>query len=167
MAARVTGFKLREVIKGNEIKRGSLQSLFSESLTAFKDDEEKGDPKKLADELHQCDEAIAKLQTALAQFNLSVRVRADGREMSLCEAVKQVGVVDRMEKLWAGAHASSRYSDRTRSKEIEVAVATIKPREAIEKSLSFSKSANTIRAAIAEANAKEVNIEFLDEALVR
>jgi hypothetical protein len=69
--------------------------------------------------------------------------------------------------MWAGAHQASRYSDRTRSKEIEVAAPTIKPRDALDRSLSFSKSDNSLRAAIAEANAKQVTIEFLDEALVR
>jgi len=169
MSMKVTGYLLREAIKQHELRRDAAAQAFDGSLKAFPG-EEKPTPQSLVDQFLASERAIAKLQVAQMQYNLYVKVNVQGEDMSLAEAIKRVGGEGRSEKMWRSATGTKKdrygYSgddemdpNRVRSK------ATITVNEAVKLATQAGKRAGVMRAAIATANAKEVEIEDLSPAL--
>jgi len=166
---KVTGYMLREAIKQHELRRDTAASAFDGSLKVFPG-ETKEAPNTIVEKFLAAEEAEAKLQTAQMQYNLAVIVQANSTTMALAEAIKTVGGYGRAEKMWRSAanpNKKERYGfnddemDPTRVR----AAATITSSEAMKQTTVAGKRAGSLRAAIATANAKEVEIEDLSPAL--
>lgn len=166
---KITGYKLREAIKMWELRRKMANDNFEKSLYAF-DGEAKENVQTVIENFKHADQVIANLQTAQAKYNLYIDVSVLGEQMTLCEAVKRVGGAGRVEKLWrtAATDKKERYGyDRTlvRNSDEVYAKRTISLHAAGEYAAKASKVAGALRAAIATANSKEVDIEGLNPEL--
>jgi len=167
---RVTGYAIREAIKQWELRRDTAARAFDGSLKVF--DEERGtkeSPDQIIQAFLKAELAISKLQVAQARYNLWVLVDTPERMMSLSQAIKMVGGVARAEKMWRSATGPKKerygYSDDERDPNKIVAKPTITVAHAVAQATLLGKRAGSFRAAIAVANAKELEIEDLDETL--
>jgi hypothetical protein len=170
---KVTGYMLREAIKQHELRREAAYRAFNDALKVFPG-EVKDSPVSIVEQLLAAERAIAALQTAQMRYNLAVRVELYGHgwdrtAMTLGEAIKLVGGESRAEKLWRSAAGPKKDKYRYESDEIDPthvrAQPTIKPQEAVKLATAAGKRAGALRAAIATANATEVEIEDLSPAL--
>lgn len=173
---KVTGYLLREAIKQHELRRDAASMAFDGSLKAFPNDE-KPKPQELVEQFLASELAIAQLQVAQMRYNLAVTVEVTGQgtyagdKMTLAEAIKRVGGQGRSEKMWRSATGGKkdRYASSYGEDEIDPsrvrAKATITVNEAVKLASQAGKRAGAMRAAIATANAKEVEIEDLSPAL--
>lgn len=166
---KTTGWALREAIKQNELRKDTAARAFGTTLMTFVG-EGKPSPQTVMAQFLKAEETIAKLQVAQARYNLMVTVNLEGETITLCEAVKRIGGLGRAEKMWRTATGSKpdRYSYRdenVRNPNEVRAQPTISVNEAAEKASAQAKVAGRLRAAIATANAREVEIENLDASL--
>jgi len=170
---KVTGYMLREAIKQHELRREAAYRAFSDSLKVFPG-EVKDSPVALVEQFLAAERAIAALQTAQMKYNLIVKVELYGHgwertTMPLGQAIKLIGGEGRVEKLWrsaAGPKKDRYYRDPDEIDPTHVrAQPTIKPQEAVKLATAAGKRAGALRAAIATANATEVEIEDLSPAL--
>lgn len=165
---KTTGYALREAIKQHELRKDTSAGAFDGSLKKWPGDE-KEHPTKVVESFLMAEAAIARIQTAQARYNLMVMVEHDGRKVSLSEAIKLIGGIARAEKMWRSVATpkKDRYAmDRDeRQAGVVVAVATMTTTEAVKLAQTAAKRAGALRAAIATANAQEVEIENLDPSL--
>lgn len=172
--AKTTGYKLREAIRVREMERSVLEGQFEESLMQFKDDN-KGDPKEIAKQLRQNEEAIATLQVAQDFYNLRVTVKVQGKEVSLAEAVAKIGGAGRIKDRWqavanqGGSDRDRRYRHRLEARDPaqERASAKITPQDALKEAITAAKIAAALRAAIAEGNSTDLEIPDLEDKLLQ
>lgn len=174
---KITGYMLREAIKQHELRRDTAARAFDGSLKVFPD-EEKDSPSTIVEQFLAAETAVAQLQVAQMRYNLAVMVEVTGPgpyagdkvSMTLAEAIKRVGGEGRVEKMWRSATGpkKDRYSgydndeiDPTRIR----ARAVLKASEAVKLASVAGKRAGALRAAIATANAREVEIESLSPTL--
>lgn len=163
---KVTGIQLREAIKRWNLRKESAASQFSESLWQFEDDGERTSPTDLMDMFQKAEAAIAQLQVAQTRYNLAVKVKVQNWNMTLCEAVKQVGGAGRMQKMWRGAAVDKgrdRYSYRelTRNQNEVRAQRQVSIKEALAKASETAVLAGAFRNAIAVGNTTEIEVEDL------
>jgi len=160
---KITGYKLREAIKQQELLRDTAASMFDDTLKVFPG-ETKSAPQDVVKAFLVAETNVAKLQTAQMRFNLAVKVDILGEKMSLAEAIKRVGGQGRVEKMWRSA-ANSKRKDRYGYDDDELdptkvrSTLTITPDAAVKLASSAGRVAGAYRAAIATANAQEVDIE--------
>jgi len=167
---KVTGYKLREEIRRNELQRDMAANIFKDSLHAFKE-EEKADPRALMQQFRNAEFHVAMLQEAQQRYNLKVTVDVQGRKMSLASAVKMLGGAGRAAKMWREAvgEKEDRYSCRNnleRQKDTETAKRTVSHEEALKEANKADAYAGSLRAAIALGNATETEIEHLESLLL-
>jgi hypothetical protein len=175
---KLTGYQLQQAIKARQEDRDLLQGQFSGSLFKF-EDEVKRAPTEIADDLAKAELEIAQLQAAQGVYNTKVTITVGGQDISLLQAIKQIGGANRLASLWkgvaqqsAGALSQGRRNrfdpyghGSVRDKEQEYAKATVSAETAIEKSKATSKAARAMRAAISAGNAKSVEVEINQELL--
>jgi hypothetical protein len=170
---KVTGYMLREAIKRHELRRDVAARSFNDSLKAFPG-EVKDNPADIVEQFLAAERATAALQTAQMRYNLAVKIDLYGHgwdrtTMTLAEAIKLIGGEGRVEKMWRSAAGPSKkdryYSDDEIDPSHIRAQPTIKPQEAVKLATVAGKRAGALRAAIATANATEVEIEDLSPAL--
>ena len=171
---KVTGYMLREAIKQHELRRDTAARAFDSSLKRFPD-EEKESPNEIIVAFSKAEQAVAQIQEAQMRYNLAIMVDVTGSyasnktTMTLAKAIKLVGGAGRVEKMWRSATGPKK--DRYYREEDEIdpsrirAKATVKPSEAIKEASLAGKVAGSLRAAIATANARELEIEDLSPAL--
>lgn len=170
---QITGYKLRESLRVWELRKTAAEQAFPASLLAFKGDEN-GKPKEILTEYDYCEAAIAHIETAQAYYNLQIKVKVGIKEITLCEAVKRVGGAGRAEKLWRVAVKGgkrddnySSYGNDRKNKDDEIAQRTISIKDAMEEATKAAKFAGELRSAIAEGNAKGIEIGFLNAEFIR
>ncbi len=171
---KVTGYQLREAIKQHELRRDTASREFADSLKKFPG-EEKDAPTQVVDRFLESEKAIAQLQVAQMRYNLAITVELPvftgfTSKIPLAEAIKRVGGEGRVEKMWRTATnpKAERYSygnDDERDPTRVRAVQTIATGEMVKLATVAGKRAGSLRAAIATANAREVEIEDLTSAL--
>jgi hypothetical protein len=165
---KTTGYALREAIKQHELRKDTAAGAFDGSLKMWPG-ENKEPPTTIVDTFLRAEAAIAKLQTVQAKYNLTVQVEFDGRKMPLSEAIKLIGGIARVEKMWRSVAAPKKdrygYDRDERQAGVTVAVATMTSSEAVKLAQAAAKRAGALRATIATANAQEVEIENLDLSL--
>lgn len=168
---KITGYQLREAIKRWELHKSTAAKQFDESLWAFEGDD-KASPGELADTFLKAEDAVAKLQTLQARYNLSVVVDVLGSKMSLCQAVKMVGGAGRHEKMWRNAATNSgqcgyAYGQNPMSRKTDEVHAkrTVSVKEAIERADRAARLASALRSAIALGNGQEREMEVPSELL--
>lgn len=172
---KVTGYKLREAIKEWELRRDAAQESFDGTLAKF-DDEAKESPLVVMETINKCEKIIAHLQTVQVAYNLSVRVDVLGEQISLAEAVKRVGGVERSELMWRNAMralAPARSYSRNRltyggavANQEEMAKATLTQADAREQTSLAAKMVGAVKAAIATGNCFELDITDLNPELI-
>lgn len=166
---KITGYQLREAIKQHELRRDTSSQAFDGSLKVFPG-EEKPSPLSFASQFLAAERNIAQLQVAQMKYNLAVTVRVEGETMTLAEAIKRVGGEGRCEKMWRSAAGTKRDRYSTYGED-EIDPSRIRSRptitltEAVKLATVAGKRAGAMRAAIATANAAEVEIEDLSPAL--
>lgn len=168
---KVTGYKLREVLKMKSLELATIQTLFDESLQAFEGDK-KESPKEIADAISKLEKEVAILQAIQSDYNLKVAIEVEGIKMPLEAAIKMVGGAGRLSKMWRTAAQGSkrdrwdRGSAMTRNKEDLVAQPTISKTEALLFAKKAERFAAALRNAIAVGNNTTVAIDWLDESLL-
>lgn len=160
---KMTGFGIREALRRWQLKRDTANSLFDGSLRKFADDE-KEHPQEIMKAFALADVAIAKLQTAQQLYNLTVLVDVQGNTMTLSEAVKLIGGVGRMEKMWRSGVAPKRERYALREDEVrkddEVrSVQVMKTSEMLSEAERAARLASALRFAIAQGNIQEVDLK--------
>src|SRR5690606_25645250 len=60
-------------------------------------------PDEILSEFIEAEDAIAKLQTEQLKYNLAVNVKINGSDVTLAEAIKKIGGIGRIEKIWKAA----------------------------------------------------------------
>jgi hypothetical protein len=168
---KITGYGLREAIKQQELRRDAAANAFTGCLKKFPN-EKKESPNSIMESFSIAERNLATLQVAQMRYNLSVQI--DGSEkMTLAEAIKVVGGYGRIEKMWKStiAEKADRYAygtpdERNIDEKIVRAERTISSQEAVKLTTTSGKRASSLRAAIAIANGKEIEIEGLDSRLL-
>lgn len=166
---KTTGYDLREAIKQHELRRDTAARAFNGSLKAFPN-EEKESPEAVIHAFTAAELAITTLQTAQMRYNLAVTITANGKTMPLALAIKIVGGIARVEKMWRSAAGpkEDRYgynNDDVRDPSQIRAVATIQAGATLKLASAAAKQSSALRKAIAVGNATEVEIESLDATL--
>lgn len=175
---KVTGYALQQAIKARQEDRDLLNGQFSGSLFKF-EDEVKRSPVEIAGDLAKAEQEIAQLQAAQGVYNTKVTITVDGQDISLLQAIKQIGGANRLASLWKGVASSTagtlgggrrnRYDPyghgAVRDKEQEYAKSTVTAEDAIARAKATSKAARAMRAAISAGNAKSVDVEVNPELL--
>lgn len=158
---KTTGYALQQAIREATKERDLADSRFSGSLKAFPD-EKKPSPLKISDEIEAAERRIATLQAAQARYNLAVTVEADGRTMTLQEAVKLLGGAQRLEEKWreAAKEEADRYGSDTRDAGSIIRVRQVDNEKCVELARKHARRVNGIRYAIGKGNATEVEIDI-------
>jgi hypothetical protein len=175
---KITGYQLQQAIKSRQEDRDLLTGQFSGSLFKF-EDEEKRLPADIASDLTKAEREIAQLQTAQGLYNTKVTITVGGQDISLLQAIKQVGGANRLAALWkAVAQQSAGTLDKgrrsrydpyghaaVRDPDQEYAKSTVSAETAVAKAKEASKVARDLRAAISAGNARQVEVELNPELL--
>ena len=166
---KVTGYKLREAIKEQELRRDTAARAFDGSLKKFAG-EDKETPQAITDAFLAAETKVARLQTVQMRYNLAVEVSVGSDRMTLAEAIKRVGGTARVEKMWRSVAGPKpdRYAmrgDDSRDDDKIYAAPTVTTKEAMKAASAAAKRAGEYRAAIATGNATAVDFENLDPAL--
>ncbi len=171
----LTGYMLKEAIKMSGLELDAIRSGFDDSLFAFAGDE-KQDPVEIAKQTEKLEAQVANLQTAQAEYNLNVTVNVKGIEgtsadMSLGAAIRLVGGMGRLAKMWRTA-ARGKIRDRwdrqrveTRSKDMDVAQPTVSKSDALAQAKNYERFASGLRNAIAVGNTTKLDIAWIDASL--
>ncbi len=170
----VTGYQLKRALRDADRRRALVSSQWDDSLWAFPG-EEKPEPTELLAAIEAAEEAIARLQAAQARYNLAVQVTVKletGPEtMSMLEAVKRIGGVNRLESMTQKAAKSQDGGyyygvQRSRSLEEEHAERRLELDAAAALYKRYAHQADAYREAIAVGNATELELEGLDPELL-
>lgn len=168
VAMKVTGYAIREGLRRWQLRRDSAYGQFKESILAFPD-EAKPKPIEVSGRAELAEGNIARLQAFQARYNAGVTILVRGvGEMSLLQAVKAVGGLGRLERMWRQASASKDdrygYRDTRQTGEIR-ALRQVSFDEAAEAAATIGRQLGAYREAIAAGNATEVTYTDLDAAL--
>ena len=163
---KINGYKLRESMKRFELQRDAAEVRFPHSLYAFEGDK-KDSADSIMESLVKAEEGIANLQTVQSAYNLQVRVRVQGTEMTLCNAIKLMGGATRAENLWKVASGTKKVRGSyempmpmTRDANQTLAYATVTPQVLLTRVTKASAYAAALRSAIAQGNATEMDMEL-------
>lgn len=161
---RVTGYKLREAIKQQELRKDALERVLEGALKVFPG-EEKPHPRAVIGQIAEAERAIAMLQTAQVRYNLTIDV--EGVPLSL--AIKTLGGLARIEKLWrkTAGEKKDRYGYQADERDPlkHYAAEVVSPDESMRESLAAAKRTSELRASIASANAVELDVPHLEPQL--
>lgn len=158
----ITGYRLQHSIRELRTELEVVVGQFGESLMQYPE-QPKPKPSELYPRIEELERRIAAVQTAQTQYNLTVKVTVDGREISLCQAVKMVGGAGRGEKMWRGfaVQKKDRYAlreDLSRDKDHVYAARVMSEEECLEEAKKAAKKAAELREAIQVANASELEV---------
>jgi hypothetical protein len=164
---KTTGYALREAMKNHTLNKEVAEGDFTPSLKHTEGEDPKALPKEVFQAFLKADMALAKLEEAQVRYNLAVRLDFNGQNITLLDAIKRVGILGRVEKMWKGTIANpvaaSNYFDEPENK--VKAKRTLPASEALALTKMYGKQASSLRASIAAANAVVVDIEDLDASL--
>lgn len=164
---QVTGYKLMARLRELMNRREALYQRFAQCVEVFPSERERWpNPLDVSDELEQLERTIAELQTAQTLYNSLVRVTVGEEWMSLAQAVKTVGGMGRLAKLWkkvavGGDRDRYRYND-SRSTDAEHKQPQVSQDEALDRTGLFEQIASQYREAIQMGNATSIHIEGID-----
>lgn len=165
---KTTGYKLQAAIREQQERRTLNESRWANGQMAWPADVEKvPNPATFIAEILDSERKIARLQTAQAEYNLTVKVKVQGQEMTLHEAVKLVGGAGRVEALWktsakGGDATDYRYGGSVRDKDSIVAVRLVSQETATEEAAKAAKYARALREAIQAGNAQLIEVNLGD-----
>ena len=161
MKVSVNGFQIQQAIREAKAERDQASARFTPSLRHFPGDVVM-DPRHVAADFQAAEERLSQLQALQAKYNLCVKVTVIGNEITLLEAIKKVGGLGRLEKMWRSAAAPKAdrygYRDETRDKDAVVSVPTVTYDVASKKRAEVSHYASALRSAIQMGNANVVEL---------
>ena len=162
---KVSGIRLREAMRKWNTRLEVASKQFKTSLWQFKNDNRKlPSPTQLSARFQEADKAIAAIQVAQQKFNLDCSVVVAGQSMSLAMAVKLIGNAGRHEKMWRSAAADDGNDRYTRDNIRKADEIHAERQVSVEDSLSAAEAAaeyaSSLRAAIATANARELEVDI-------
>lgn len=167
----VTGYKLREALRRQTLRRETASSQFNDSLRKFPD-EEKTTPDEVIKRVRSAEEAISILQVAQTRYNLAVRVEVAGikGQRTLLECIKRIGGLGRIEKTWRSAATVKERGlfgddERTREPGVVRQERQISFDEASARTEQIDRELAVLREVIAVGNAHKVDFEDLDAGL--
>lgn len=154
---KVTGYKIREAITRQKLRRETASSQFADSLHVFPG-EEKRTPDQLATDIELAEMRIARLQVAQDAYNAQAGIALH---------IKTIGGLERLEKLWRSAAVKkkdrfsfSRDNPLLRDEKQVQAKVVVRPEQAALRVESFNHQIAELRAAIGVANGKEIEIDL-------
>lgn len=163
------GNKIREAIARWELKKEIRIKEFDKSFTAKSEDIAAGRnkaPSAIMNELRECEDAIAVLETIQATYNINTKVKVsyNGTQtsMTLTEAVKRIGGASRVEGMWkkqAKADADPWESHRQAYPDRSYPVRTMALDEVLNMTTKAGNYAGALRSAIAEGNVRELDVD--------
>lgn len=163
---KTNGYKLQQRIK--ELKRDTemYATQFENGKLRF-DGELKPTSLEAFEKFQEAEKELARLQTYQTIYNLRVRVKVNGTEMTLTEAIKKVGGAGRAEAMWRAivAPKKDRYGlaeSAKRDTDAVYATPTYTVSQAQLNAAATSNYASALRYAIQEANAQEIDIPVTD-----
>jgi len=162
---KVTGYQIREALQKAELQRNAVCIQVAKGYTYFP--EEGIIPTDQAANLHKLEEVeekIARLQTLQQLYNSKVLVPFEGNKITLAHTLKLVGGLGRTEKAWRKAFGTKpdHWCERgERSADVVSAKSTLSIERAMKGASEVSSKAFQLRAGIAKANTKEVNLGSL------
>jgi hypothetical protein len=161
---RVTGYQIREAINRWSLRKTTIYKQFNESIWAFAG-EEKQKPQEVVQIMETANRSWARLKEIQQFYNRTVSITFKGQSISLCLAVQMLPGVGQIEKMYRDASTDTgrdRYSGyreiQQRSKDTEYASRQITMKDALAKAEESSRSASSLRNAIARANTQEIEI---------
>jgi hypothetical protein len=160
---KISGYKLREALRNKRTLRDVLATRFNETLFQF---EAGAKPQDVAKGFQEADQAVAMLEEAQQFYNQQVNVEVEGKTMTLVRAIKLVGGAGRLEKMWRSAATDtgrdrySSYREMSRKSDEEHARRMVSVDDAIELAQKAARFASALRSAIAEANARKVELNL-------
>ena len=166
---KVTGYKIREAISRNKLRRDTANSQFTDSLHVFPN-EKKRTPDELVAIIEVAEDRIAKLQVLQDRYNLENVV--DGGQ-SLAYVVKRIGGLERQEKMWRSAATQkkdkwasfTRDNPLLRDKESVAASAVVPPEGCAQRAEQLQKQIAGLRELTGVANGRELDFTDLDGSL--
>lgn len=151
---KVDGYSLKNAIKRREAARTAAAASLMTSLH----NTEGPSTEELMEAIEKCERDIARLQAFQTRYNLSVVISFSSENISMAEAVKRVGGLERVAAHWRNLLATSSAeasSDQTRSDLM------------LEKSNQVAVQTSTLRGRMSSANLTLVDIPELEEELMR
>ena len=150
---KVNGFALRNAIRNREAERdvaiAALAGTFNGNESLL--------PEELMEKIERCEKEIAKLQAFQAEYNLTVTVRVGEEEITMAEAVKRIGGIDRVSQQWK--NIMKRMSgDYRRASNLQIDSNII-----LAKAKQIAMEASTLRGKMSMANSTEIDIPELEE----
>jgi len=165
---QITGYELRERLRKLQLERETAAAQFADSLFEFPTARgKKPKPEEIVGIVDRCERAIAAVQAAQSLYNAKVYASVRGESMQLTVAIKLIGALGRVEKLWRIAatgkkdkYAHYRSDDPGRLKEGELlAERTITPEAAAEHVSAYAERLGALRMAVALANATPIDLD--------
>jgi len=173
---KTTGYKLQAAIKRAKSGKEIQNHLFNENLFQFVT-EDNVDTGTVWESWLKDEKRVVKLQVLQQEYNQAVKVKVMGEEISLTEAVKQLGVATRAERVWKSAAKGSTYKTRaarrwdsdTNARTRDAGTQYAKPVFTVdfcqEKAKSYGMVSGALKEAIQNGNAKEVDLAEATESL--
>jgi conjugal transfer/entry exclusion protein len=157
---KINGYTLRTAIRNREMERDTAITNLPRLAMMNKATEIKDTMAKI----ENLEKSIAKLQAFQTSYNLQVIVKAGSEQMSMAEAVKRIGGVERVSRQWRqvieqiGSAHTALASDEGASSTAE---------DAMKAARAAANEASTLRGAINASNAVEIEIPELAEDMVQ
>lgn len=160
---KVTGGRLRGVLKVKRMALAALHSQWESQLTKFEGEEK--DPIGMMVQIRAIETSVAEVEELQAKYNLMVMVQPFKGDMSLEMAIKLVGGAGRIAKLWRDAakgEKKERYGGRlnqSRDKDSIYAVDSVPKELALKLAIDAEEKRDALQQAIAKGNLTEIEFE--------
>lgn len=152
---KVNGYSLRTAIKNRETERDAAIASLTNSISG----ETGPSPEELMNKIEKCEEDIAKLQAFQTRYNLAVTVEFSSEKISMAEAVKRIGGIERVSAQWKSL------LNRPLSA-VAVSVGRLDSTMAMQRAKQSATLASTLRGRMSAANGTEIEIPELEESLM-
>ena len=174
---KVTGYEITRRLRELQEERDITQERFSSGLSVYPSMRDKvvATPKELSLSVLSLEAQIALLQTIQNEYNLTVIVAVEGVTMSLAQAIKTVGGLGRVSKLWRNTARPTKEARRWVSTErsldngnptTEDLEPFYDPLVSIQEHHTLERTLGHFRAAIQTANSQQVEMAVPDGLLV-
>ena len=148
---KINGYSLRTAIRNCETERDASVAVLSQSLRGH----EGPTTEDLMVKIEVSEKRIARLQAFQTRYNLEVVIDMGSEKISMAEAVKRIGGIERVSAHWRNLMS------QCSSTAMAAAVVKFDTLVAIEHAKRASTEASTLRGRMSAANATEIEIPEL------
>lgn len=154
---KINGYTLRTAIRAREAERDGAVALLSQSLQG----QVSSSPEELMLKIENCEKSIASLQAFQSRYNLEVMIAVGVESISMAEAVKRIGGIERV-----SAHWRNLMSQSSQVSSASVSAGKFDANIAIEKAKKAATEASSLRGRMSAANSTEIEIPDLEEKFI-